>query len=84
MSGPFGSDQWMYSSGGYEIDQSLRFNDYNNRVGYLSRTPSTVGNRRTYTYSAWMKYNEKNWYHFFLSAYNSGYGTSFLMLQAGS
>ena len=53
MSGPFGSPQWMYSSGFYthEIDDSVRF-DSNSQ---LSKTPSSAGNRRTYTWSAWFK-----------------------------
>jgi hypothetical protein len=37
----------------YAIDNSLRFND--NDTAYLSRTPSTAGNRKTWTYSAWFK-----------------------------
>ena len=57
MSGPFGSSQWMYSSGGgfypYEIDQSLRFND--NDSPRLARTPSSAGNRKTWTWSGWYK-----------------------------
>jgi hypothetical protein len=53
MSGPFGSDSWMYSSGGYEIDQSLRFNDDDS--AYLSRTPASTGNRKTWTWSGWVK-----------------------------
>jgi hypothetical protein len=47
---PFGSSQWMYSSGGFyptEIDQSLRFDG----TAYLSRTPSVAGNRKTWTWS---------------------------------
>ena len=50
----FGSQQWMYASGGFyphEIDQSLRF-DTNS---YLTRTPSSAGNRKTWTWSAWVK-----------------------------
>jgi len=51
----FGSEQWMYNAGGgfypHEIDQSLRF-DTN---AYLSRTPSSSGNRKTWTWSAWVK-----------------------------
>ena len=57
MSGPLGSSQWMYSSGGFyptEIDQSLRFDD----SSYLSRTPSVTGNRRTWTFSGWVKRSE--------------------------
>jgi len=55
----FGSSQWMYSSGGgfydTEIDGSLRFN--NDDSAYLSRTPASAGNRRTFTWSGWIKRN---------------------------
>jgi len=37
----------------YEIDQSLRFNDGD--TPYLSRTPSSAGNRKTWTWSGWIK-----------------------------
>ena len=40
-------------STGYQIGQSLRFND--NDSAHLSRTPSTAGNRQTWTYSGWIK-----------------------------
>ena len=52
MSGPLGSSQWMYASG-YEIEQSLRFEDGND--AYLARTPAAAGNRRTWTWSSWVK-----------------------------
>jgi hypothetical protein len=39
--------------GGYSIDNSLRFND--NDSAYLSRTPSSTTNRRTWTWSSWVK-----------------------------
>jgi hypothetical protein len=51
---PFGSSQWMYSSGGFYptvIDQSLRFDGSSS---YLSRTFGS-GNRKTYTFSSWAK-----------------------------
>jgi hypothetical protein len=71
MSGPFGSSQWMYnaSSGfyGYEIDQSLRFEKGSS--AYLNRTPSSAGNRRTWTWSAWVK--------------RSSLGTDFWLFSAG-
>ena len=54
MSGPLGSSQWMYSSGGFyptEIDQSLRFDG----SSYLSRTPSVAGSLTTWTWSGWVK-----------------------------
>ena len=52
MSGAAGSSQWMYASG-YEVDQSLRFDD--TRASHLQFTPAVEGNRRTFTISAWIK-----------------------------
>jgi len=40
-------------SGGYLIDNSLRFND--DDTAYLSRTPSSATNRKTWTWSSWVK-----------------------------
>ena len=54
MSGSFGSSQWMYASGGEEVtQQSLKFNDDESQ--YLSWTPATAGNRKTWTWSGWVK-----------------------------
>jgi len=57
MSTPVGSSQWMYSTPSgfypYSIDQSLRFND--NDSAYLSRTPASAGNRKTWTFNCWFK-----------------------------
>jgi len=51
---PIGSPQWMYNSGGdFTLDQSLRFNDDDSP--YLSWTPASAGNRKTWTFSAWVK-----------------------------
>jgi len=48
------------ATGGYSIDQSLRFNDDDS--AYLSRTPSSAGNRKTWTFSCWVKLgNAKEW-----------------------
>ena len=41
------------SGAGYEIEQSLRFEDGSS--AYLSRTPSSAGNRKTWTMSLWFK-----------------------------
>ena len=38
---------------GYDIDNSLRFND--NDSAYLSWTPTTASNRKTWTWSGWVK-----------------------------
>ena len=48
------SSQWFANPGvTYEIDQSIRFNDDDS--SYLSRTPGSAGNRRTFTFSCWVK-----------------------------
>jgi hypothetical protein len=41
------------AGGGYEIERSLRFNSADS--AYLNRTPSSAGNRRTWTWSGWVK-----------------------------
>ena len=43
-------------SGGYEIQRSLRFNSADS--AYLNRTPASAGNRKTWTWSAWIKRSE--------------------------
>jgi len=40
-------------TGAYSIDNSLKFNDDDS--AYLTRTPSSAGNRKTWTWSAWVK-----------------------------
>jgi hypothetical protein len=56
MSGPVGSQQWMYATSGggfypHEIDNSARL-DTN---AYFQRTPSSSGSRTTWTWNAWVK-----------------------------
>jgi len=55
MSGPAGSSQWVYQAEGYQIENSLRFNDGD--VGELLWPASahSGGNRRTFTHSFWTK-----------------------------
>ena len=53
MSGAAGSSQWMYASGDYEIDQSLRFNDDDS--AYLTFTAGTPTSARIGTFSVWVK-----------------------------
>ena len=38
---------------GYKIERSLRFNDDDS--AYLNKTPSSAGNRKTWTWSGWVK-----------------------------
>ena len=40
---------------GYTIDQSIRFNEADN--AYMHRTPSGASNRRTWTWSGWLKHS---------------------------
>ena len=53
----FSPDKWLAnpSTGFYPhtIGQSLRFND--NDSAYLHRTPSSASNRKTFTFSCWVK-----------------------------
>jgi hypothetical protein len=41
------------AAGGYAIERSLRFNSADS--AYLNRTPASAGNRKTFTYAAWIK-----------------------------
>ena len=41
------------AAGGYEISRSLRFNSPDS--AYLSRTPASAGNRKTWTWAGWVK-----------------------------
>ena len=41
------------AAGGYQVSRSLRFNSPDS--AYLSRTPASAGNRKTFTWSAWVK-----------------------------
>ena len=55
MSGPFGSSQWMYKSGDYEIANSLRFVDEDVPELLWPASAHSGGNRRTFTHSLWVK-----------------------------
>ena len=41
------------AGGGYNLENSLRFRS--SATAYLSRTPTVAGNRKTWTWSAWVK-----------------------------
>jgi hypothetical protein len=47
------SSNTTQESGGYQIQRSLRFNSAD--TAYLGRTPATASNRRTWTWSGWVK-----------------------------
>ena len=56
----------------YTIDQSLRFVNDGTETGssYLTRTPTVTGNRKTWTYSCWLKRGQFIQSFFGLTAYN--------------
>ena len=54
---------------GYFIKNSLRLRA--SASAYLNRTPASAGNRKTFTYSFWMKYSISSQYSVFFSAQNS-------------
>jgi len=58
------------AAGGYSIDNSLRFNDDDS--AYLSRTPSSAGNRKTWTFSCWFKRTKHDSETVILGANGSG------------
>ncbi len=45
--------RFFFSGGGYTINNSLRFNQAD--TAYMTRTPSVTGDRKTWTFSAWVK-----------------------------
>lgn len=49
----FAASKTASVSGGYQISRSLRFNTPDGT--YLNRTPASAGNRKTWTWSAWVK-----------------------------
>ncbi len=48
-----GSGAGAAAAADFQIDRSLRFNDDDS--AYLNRTPSSAGNRKTWTWSGWVK-----------------------------
>lgn len=91
MSGPFGAGglQLFGGTGGFyphTIDQSLRFEGGDSAV--LSRTPSSTGNRRTWTWSGWVKRSvlgtAQNFYTLFSAGPYTGSSTHFAFYYSGS
>ena len=60
------------NQGGYNINNSLRFRS--SASAYLSRTPASAGNRKTWTWSGWVKRGSLGSTHTLLSTTN-GSGT---------
>ena len=54
---------------GYDIEQSIRFNDDDS--AFMDRTPSSAGNRKTWTWSGWVKRASNSEQAFFAAGANS-------------
>ena len=67
---------------GYFLGQSLRFR--RSASAYLTRTPTTAGNRRTFTYSGWIKRGLSGNNNFFSVNQNSSYGLFSLQFDLNS
>ena len=65
------SGQTGGAAAGYEITRSLRFNSGDS--AYLNRTPSSAGNRKTWTWSAWVKPSNVSAYE---TLFSTDYNTS--------
>ena len=57
-------------SGSYTLNNSLRFRS--SASAYLSRTPGSAGNRRTWTWSGWVKRGKLGVIQAMFDATNSG------------
>ena len=68
-------------STGYDIDNSLRFNDDDS--AYLSRTPSSAGNRKTWTWSGWVKKGNSTAGRLFSIGDFSGYNGTTIFWEYG-
>ena len=58
------------AAGDYEIKRSLRFNSSDS--SYLNRTPSSAGNRKTWTWSGWVKRSKLGAIQYFFGSVPSG------------
>tara|TARA_E500000178_G_scaffold278750_1_gene278327 strand:+ start:6949 stop:10440 length:3492 start_codon:yes stop_codon:yes gene_type:complete len=65
----------------HSIDQSLKFNDDDS--AYLNRTPSSAGNRKTFTFSCWVKRGNLG-EQALLDAYSDDSNRTRLMFDAGN
>ena len=66
----FAASKTASVSGGYQISRSLRFNSADS--AYLNRTPATTTNRRTFTFSAWVKFSKTSDDPFLMGAGSGG------------
>ena len=66
----------------HTIDQSIKFND--DDAQYLSRTPASAGNRRTWTWSAWVKRGNSVDYAALFTAWSADSGDNYFVIRFDS
>jgi hypothetical protein len=68
--------QGAAGQGGFELDQSLRFNDDDS--AYLTHTPASAGNQTTWTWSGWIKLGSAGdgWHMIFSAGSSSNSGST--------
>jgi hypothetical protein len=66
-------------SGEYQISRSLRFNSADS--AYLSRTPASAGDRKTWTWSAWVKRTKQAEYNALFYVYISATSVFLIRFQ---
>jgi len=70
------------SAGGYEVDNSLRFND--DSTDYLNKTFASAGNRKTWTWSSWIKISTLDKEHNILMGGNTSYNDAYIRITGGN
>jgi hypothetical protein len=70
------------SAVGYEVDNSLRFDDGSS--DYLNRTPASAGNRRTWTFSTWFKRGNIGSSQWILDAYGGSSDEFHIYISSGN
>jgi hypothetical protein len=70
------------ASGGYDITNSLRFNSGSS--DYLSRTPSSATNRKTFTISSWFKRSKLGALEYIIGATSDAWNLNYFLIYINS
>ena len=86
MSIPGSSSPLFFQTAGadaaFTLEKSVRFNDDDS--AYLNRTPSSAGNRKTWTWAGWIKRSSTGNQRFFTAGANGTYDSMFQFVEQGS
>jgi hypothetical protein len=74
--GNINTDLISGDEGAYQVERSLRFNSADS--AYLSRTPASAGNRKTWTWSGWVKRSGLGTYQRVFNARNPGVAADYI------